>query len=325
MTTGIPLVDVRHVKKYFHAGRGQTLQAVDDVSFKIEKGKTLGLVGESGCGKTTVGRTIIRLYEPTSGEIYFDGKDISVLSRGEEKELSRKMQMIFQDPYASLNPFFTVGEIIGEGLEIHRLYPTKKERTERVFELLELVGLRKEHANRFPHEFSGGQRQRVGIARSLALNPEFIICDEAISALDVSIQAQVINMLQDFQRDFGLTYLFISHDLAMVRQVSNDTAVMYRGALVECGETLELYSHPAHPYLQGLIDSIPAADPDFEARRGALLLKGETPSPVNIKAGCRFYSRCPKARPECDEKTPELRDLGGGHLAACFYAAEGEI
>ena len=245
------LLEVTGLKKYFTVGRNQTLKAVDGVSFSIEKGQTLGLVGESGCGKTTVGRTLLRIYEPDGGKILFNGQDISRVSKKESKELTKKMQMIFQDPYASLNPFFTVGEIVAEGLEIHKICKTKKEEKERVEELLTMVGLSKDHANRFPHEFSGGQRQRVGIARALALDPEFIVCDEAISALDVSIQAQVVNMLMEFQRDLGLTYLFIAHDLSMVRHIADQTAVMYLGTLAEYGDTEEVYSHPIHPYTKG--------------------------------------------------------------------------
>ena len=242
------ILQVSNLEKHFRVGRGKILRAVDNVSFAIQRGKTLGLVGESGCGKTTVGRTLLRIYEPDGGTIVFDGQDISKVTRAQAKALTRKMQMIFQDPYASLNPFFTVGEIIAEGLELHKLCANAKERRERVYELLNMVGLSKEHANRFPHEFSGGQRQRVGIARALALNPEFIVCDEPISALDVSIQAQVVNMLMKFQRELGLTYLFIAHDLSMVRHIADETAVMYLGTMVEYGPTEEVYGHPAHPY-----------------------------------------------------------------------------
>ena len=242
------LLEVEGLKKYFQVGKGQTLKAVDDISFQIKKGQTLGLVGESGCGKTTVGRTLLRIYEPDAGKILFDGKDISRVSKKEAKELTRRMQMVFQDPYASLNPFFTVGEIVEEGMKIHKMYHSETERMERVYELLEMVGLNKDHANRFPHEFSGGQRQRVGIARALALNPEFIVCDEPISALDVSIQAQVVNMLMKFQEEMDLTYLFIAHDLSMVRHIADQTAVMYLGTMVEYGSTRDVYEHPVHPY-----------------------------------------------------------------------------
>lgn len=245
------LLEVEGLKKYFQVGKGQTLKAVDDISFQIKKGQTLGLVGESGCGKTTVGRTLLRIYEPDAGKILFDGKDISRVSKKEAKELTRRMQMVFQDPYASLNPFFTVGEIVEEGMKIHKMYHSETERMERVYELLEMVGLNKDHANRFPHEFSGGQRQRVGIARALALNPEFIVCDEPISALDVSIQAQVVNMLMKFQEEMDLTYLFIAHDLSMVRHIADQTAVMYLGTMVEYGSTRDVYEHPVHPYTRG--------------------------------------------------------------------------
>ena len=247
-----PLVQVEHLKKYFQVGRGKVLHAVDDVTFSIPKGTTLGLVGESGCGKTTVGRTLVGLYQPDGGKITFDGQDITHLKGKEKRAITRRMQMVYQDPYASLNPFFTVGEIITEGLEIHNIGESKKERMEIAYDLLNRVGLHREHANRFPHEFSGGQRQRVGLARSLAVNPEFIVCDEAISALDVSVQAQIVNMLVDFQQSMGLTYLFIAHDLSMVRYISDQTAVMYLGQLVEIGDIHEIYDHPAHPYTQGL-------------------------------------------------------------------------
>ena len=304
------LLEVENLRKYFRISKHQILKAVDDVSFSIQRGKTLGLVGESGCGKTTVGRTLLRIYEPDGGTICFDGQDISRLSRQQAREMSRKMQMIFQDPYASLNPFFTVGEIVGEGLEIHKLCSSAKERQERVYELLNMVGLSKDHANRFPHEFSGGQRQRVGIARALALDPEFIVCDEPISALDVSIQAQVVNMLMKFQRELGLTYLFIAHDLSMVRHIADQTAVMYLGTMVEYGDTDEVYSHPVHPYTQGLLSAVPVADPDYERTHQRIPMDGEVPSPINPKPGCRF---CPRCRPE----PPILRDVGGGHWAAC--------
>ena len=311
------LLEVTGLKKYFNVGRNQTLKAVDGVSFSIEKGKTLGLVGESGCGKTTVGRTLLRIYEPDGGKILFNGQDISRVSKKESKELTKKMQMIFQDPYASLNPFFTVGEIVAEGLDIHKICKTKKEEKERVEELLTMVGLSKDHANRFPHEFSGGQRQRVGIARALALNPEFIVCDEAISALDVSIQAQVVNMLMEFQRDLGLTYLFIAHDLSMVRHIADQTAVMYLGTLAEYGDTEEVYSHPIHPYTKGLLSAVPVADPDYEKTHERIHMDGEVGSPINPKLGCRFWGRCPMATEKCREMDPILRDMGGGHMVAC--------
>ncbi len=312
------LLEVEGLKKYFQVGKGQTLKAVDDISFQIKKGQTLGLVGESGCGKTTVGRTLLRIYEPDAGKILFDGKDISRVSKKEAKELTRRMQMVFQDPYASLNPFFTVGEIVEEGMKIHKMYHSETERMERVYELLEMVGLNKDHANRFPHEFSGGQRQRVGIARALALNPEFIVCDEPISALDVSIQAQVVNMLMKFQEEMELTYLFIAHDLSMVRHIADQTAVMYLGTMVEYGSTRDVYEHPVHPYTRGLLSAVPVADPDYEKAHNRIPMDGEVPSPINPKPGCRFCARCRKATAQCHEETPKLRDVGGGHMAACW-------
>ena len=312
------LLEVEGLKKYFQVGKGQTLKAVDDISFQIKKGQTLGLVGESGCGKTTVGRTLLRIYEPDAGKILFDGKDISRVSKKEAKELTRRMQMVFQDPYASLNPFFTVGEIVEEGMKIHKMYHSETERMERVYELLEMVGLNKDHANRFPHEFSGGQRQRVGIARALALNPEFIVCDEPISALDVSIQAQEVNMLMKFQEEMDLTYLFIAHDLSMVRHIADQTAVMYLGTMVEYGSTRDVYEHPVHPYTRGLLSAVPVADPDYEKAHNRIPMDGEVPSPINPKPGCRFCARCRKATAQCHEETPKLRDVGGGHMAACW-------
>lgn len=311
------ILEVKNLKKYFPVGRNAVLKAVDNVSFSIERGKTLGLVGESGCGKTTVGRTLLRIYEPDEGTIVFNGKDISRVSKRESKELTKQMQMVFQNPYSSLNSFFTVGDIIGEGLDIHKAYKTKQERQERIYELLDMVGLHKEHANRFPHEFSGGQRQRVGIARALALNPEFIVCDEAISALDVSIQAQVVNMLNKFQRDLGLTYLFIGHDLSMMRHISDQTAVMYLGTMVEYGETEDVYSNALHPYTQGLLSAVPVADPDFEKTHERIAMEGEVASPINPAPGCRFCSRCNRASAICSQIAPELRDMGKGHMVAC--------
>lgn len=313
-----PLIQVEHLKKYFQVGRGKVLHAVDDVTFSIPKGTTLGLVGESGCGKTTVGRTLVGLYQPDGGQIIFDGKDVTHLKGKEKRAMTRRMQMVYQDPYASLNPFFTVGEIITEGLEIHNIGDNKKERMEIAYDLLNRVGLHREHANRFPHEFSGGQRQRVGLARSLAVGPEFIVCDEAISALDVSVQAQIVNMLVDFQQSMGLTYLFIAHDLSMVRYISDQTAVMYLGQLVEIGDIHEIYDHPAHPYTQGLLQAVPVADPDYEkARAGKRVMLGEVASPINPGPGCRFCSRCPRATEVCKHETPELKSVGGTHRVAC--------
>lgn len=318
MPEGQELLAVESLKKYFPLPRGRQLRAVDGVSFSIPRGQTLGLVGESGCGKTTVGRVLVRLYQPDGGAIYFDGQDISHVKGAQQRELTRRLQMVYQDPYASLNPFFTVGEIIAEGLEIHHIGAGRRERMEIVYGLLEKVGLHREHANRFPHEFSGGQRQRVGLARSLAVNPEFIVCDEAISALDVSVQAQIVNLLCDFQRDMGLTYLFIAHDLSMVRYISDRTAVMYLGKLVELGESGELYAHPAHPYTEGLLRAVPVASPRIERARGAGdILGGEVASPIDPGPGCRFAGRCPYASARCREEEPPLKSVGGGHLAAC--------
>ena len=311
------ILQVSNLEKHFRVGRGKILRAVDNVSFAIQRGKTLGLVGESGCGKTTVGRTLLRIYEPDGGTIVFDGQDISKVTRAQAKALTRKMQMIFQDPYASLNPFFTVGEIIAEGLELHKLCANAKERRERVYELLNMVGLSKEHANRFPHEFSGGQRQRVGIARALALNPEFIVCDEPISALDVSIQAQVVNLLRDYQQAEGTSYLFIAHDLSMVRYVSDDIGVMYLGQLVESSDSEEIYKNPLHPYTKGLLSCIPIADPKLARAHASAGVEGDLPSPVNPKPGCRFCGRCPYAKPICSEQTPAMKEAAPGHFVAC--------
>lgn len=314
------ILEVRNLKKYFTIktdfwGRpAASLKAVDDISFFIRKGETLGLVGESGCGKSTAGRTIIHLYKPTAGEILFNGKAID--SQSAEKQLRRSMQMIFQDPYASLNPRMTVGDIIGEPLDIHSL-ASGTERTERIAGLLQLVGLSPGHASRFPHEFSGGQRQRIGIARALAVEPSFIICDEPISALDVSIQAQVVNLLECLQEKLALTYLFIAHDLAMVKHISKRVAVMYLGKIVEIADSIELYSKPQHPYTQALLSSIAIADPVVEAKRDRLLLAGDIPSPVDPPSGCRFRTRCPYAMPRCADQEPALIDLGAGHMAAC--------
>ena len=308
------ILQVSNLEKHFRVGRGKILRAVDNVSFAIQRGKTLGLVGESGCGKTTVGRTLLRIYEPDGGTIVFDGQDISKVTRAQAKALTRKMQMIFQDPYASLNPFFTVGEIIAEGLELHKLCANAKERRERVYELLNMVGLSKEHANRFPHEFSGGQRQRVGIARALALNPEFIVCDEPISALDVSIQAQVVNMLMKFQRELGLTYLFIAHDLSMVRHIADETAVMYLGTMVEYGPTEEVYGHPAHPYTQGLIGSVPKLGSGVESLPS---IPGSVPDLSVMPKGCKFAPRCKYAMDICHQQEPELENINEAGTRKC--------
>lgn len=318
MSANQSLVEVRNLKKYFATGNG-ILKAVDDVSFTIARGETLGLVGESGCGKTTVGRTVTRLYNPTGGQMLFDGTDVFGLTEKQLAPYRRRIQMIFQDPYASLNPRMTVGDIVGEPLDIHRL-ARGQARTERIYELLELVGLNKEHANRYPHEFSGGQRQRIGVARSLAVEPEFIICDEPISALDVSIQAQVVNMLEDLQQRLGLTYLFIAHDLSMVKHISNRVAVMYLGRMVETAPSNELYQRPIHPYTRALLSAIPIPDPEVEAKRSRIILEGDVPSPIDPPSGCRFRTRCREAMPECGTCEPELKDVGGGHRVACLRA-----
>ena len=318
-----PLIEVKNLKKYFVVARTRLgapkswLKAVDDVSFTIDRGETLGLVGESGCGKTTVGRTICRLYEPTGGEVLFDGQPVFKLDRREMLAMRRKMQMIFQDPYASLNPRMTVGDIVGEPIDIHRLASSKAERDEMVHELLHTVGLSPEHAARFPHEFSGGQRQRIGVARALAVNPSFIICDEPISALDVSIQAQIINMLAELQEKRGLSYLFIAHDLSMVKHTSRRVAVMYLGKIVELAESVELYRNPLHPYTKALLSAIPIPDPDVERTRHRIILEGDVPSPIDPPAGCRFRGRCSYAMPVCAEQEPPMRDVGDGHHVAC--------
>lgn len=285
------LLEVNQLKKHFHLGKDSTLKAVDGISFQVNKGETFGIVGESGCGKSTAGRTIIGLYDSTDGEVIFNGKNVHNLSEKERFDFHKNMQMIFQDPYASLNPRSTVSEIIAEPMEVHGLYSNKQERQERIYQLLEDVGLNRDHANRYPHEFSGGQRQRIGIARALALDPEFIICDEPISALDVSVQAQVVNLLRRLQKEKGLTYLFIAHDLSMVKQISTRIAVMYLGHIVELTSSRELYKNPLHPYTQALLSAIPIPDPDVEDKRERILLKGELPSPINPLSGCVFRTR----------------------------------
>ena len=310
------MLEVKNLTKHFKAGRGQLVHAVDNVSFTLEKGKTLGLVGESGCGKSSCARTIIRIYDPTDGQILLDGQDITHMRQRELKPLRKKMQMIFQDPYASLNPRMTVSDIIGEPLDIYNLCEGK-ERQERIYELLNTVGLGKEHASRYPHEFSGGQRQRVGIARALAVRPEFVVCDEPISALDVSIQAQVVNMLEDLQAELGLTYLFIAHDLSMVRHISRKVGVMYLGSLVEVAETEELYEHTLHPYTKALMSAVPELDPAISKTKKVEMLKGDVPSPINSPKGCKFCTRCPYATERCKEERPILKDAGGGHMVAC--------
>lgn len=313
--TDRPLIDVRHLKKHFTIGTS-ILKAVDDISFEIFPGETLGLVGESGCGKSTAGRTLLRLEEPTDGEMFFDGQDILTLKPKELKALRQKIQMIFQDPYASLNPRMTAGEIIAEPLDIHRL-AHGKQREERVEELLSLVGLNPGYKRRFPHEFSGGQRQRIGIARALAVDPRFIVCDEPISALDVSIQAQIVNLLKKLQQDMGLTYLFIAHDLAMIKYISNRVAVMYLGNIVEVARSHELYTHPSHPYTQALLSAIPIPDPSIEKSRSRIVLKGDVPSPMNPPKGCVFCTRCPFAKEICHEVRPLWKEVSPNHYTAC--------
>lgn len=313
------ILDVKNLCKYFDVGGGATLKAVDDVSFTVRRGEILGLVGESGCGKTTLGRTIKQIYAPTSGSIHFDGQDLGKLDRAGRKAYTKKAQMIFQDPYSSLDPRLTVGEIVSEGMDVHGIH-TPAERKKRVYELLELVGLSKEHANRFPHEFSGGQRQRVGIARALALDPQLIVCDEPISALDVSIQAQVVNLFKELREKFGLTYLFVAHDLAMVKYISDRVAVMYLGKIVEITTSAELYRNPCHPYTEFLLSAIPIPDPDVEVGKEVLRAGGELPSPINLPKGCSFRERCPYACEACRESDMKLFDVGGGHMAACDRA-----
>ncbi|AYE52096.1 MULTISPECIES: ABC transporter ATP-binding protein [Priestia] len=311
------LLEVKQLSKYFSITNKQVLKAVDGVSFHISKGETFGLVGESGCGKSTAGRTIIGLYNRTSGEVLYKGKNVHELSEKEKFAFHRNMQMIFQDPYASLNPRSTVKEIISEPMEVHGLYSNKKEMLNRVYELLEDVGLNRDHANRYPHEFSGGQRQRIGIARALALNPECIIADEPISALDVSVQAQVVNLLKKLQKEKGLTYLFIAHDLSMVKHISSRIGVMYLGHLVELTTSAELYQKPLHPYTQALLSAIPIPDPDVEDNRKRIVLKGELPSPMNPPSGCVFNTRCPLAVAACKTQKPEWQEVEDNHFVAC--------
>lgn len=315
-----PIIKVNSISKFFKVDKG-LLHAVDDLSFNIYPGETFGLVGESGCGKSTAGRTILRLYEPTGGEVNFNGVDIYKLKNRQMKDVRKKMQMIFQDPYASLDPRMTVEDIIAEPLEIYNI-GTKSERKEKVISLLKLVGLSSEHAQRFPHEFSGGQRQRIGIARALALDPDFIVCDEPISALDVSIQAQVVNLLKDLQNELGLTLLFIAHDLSMVRYISDRVGVMYLGRMMELSESDELYENPLHPYTKALLSAIPIADPEVQRSKETIKLEGDVPSPINIGGGCRFVDRCPYAKDKCRQEDVALEEVKPGHFVACLRVRE---
>ena len=317
MNEQIPVLQVEGLTKHFPVSGRKVVHAVDDVSFSVLRGKTLGLVGESGCGKSSCARTIIRIYEPTAGQILIDGEDISDLNQKQLLPIRKKMQMIFQDPYASLNARMTVHDIIAEPLRAHQVCTSRQEENERISDMLARVGLNRDHANRYAHEFSGGQRQRVGIARALILKPELVICDEPISALDVSIQAQVVNMLRHFQEELGLTYLFIAHDLSMVRYVSDDVGVMYLGQLVEKCEADEIYTHPLHPYTTGLLSSIPVPNPRLAKAKEKSGLEGDLPSPIDPPAGCRFHTRCPYATERCKEETPQLKEASPGHFVAC--------
>lgn len=324
MSSEKALLRVENLKKYFSIkdglGKRKNVQAVENVSFHINKGETFGLVGESGCGKTTLGRSILRLVEPTAGKITYDGEcifDSNLKRQPDMLSFRRKMQIIFQDPSASLDPRMTVGEIVGEALDIHKLYKTKLERNEKIKDLLVKVGLNSEHSNRYPHEFSGGQQQRIGIARALAVEPEFIVCDEPISALDVSIQSQIVNMLEDMQEDMGLTYLFIAHDISVVRHISDRIGVMYLGNLVELANGRELYETPLHPYTKTLLSAVPVPDPVVSRTRQRIILEGDIPSPINPPSGCRFHTRCPFAEKICSEMTPEWREIDKEHFVAC--------
>jgi oligopeptide transport system ATP-binding protein len=328
MTSNNVLMHVKDLVKHFPITQGIVIQrqvgavrAVDGISFDIHKGETLGLVGESGCGKSTTGRTILQLYRPTSGNVVFDDVDLVKLKGNDLRKMRKKMQMIFQDPYASLNPRMTISEIVGEPLIVHNV-ASDKDVEQRVEHLLELVGLSPTFANRFPHEFSGGQRQRIGVARALALQPSFIVCDEPISALDVSIQAQVVNLLEDLQTQFNLTYLFIAHDLSMVRHISDRVAVMYLGVIVELASRDEIYHSPLHPYTQALLSAVPIPDPFAESQRKRVILQGDVPTPTNPPSGCRFRTRCPIAQPACAESRPEFRELKPGHFVACHFAEQ---
>ena len=318
------LVEVKNLKEYFNIATGafttKPLKAVDDVSFSIHRGETLGLVGESGCGKTTVGRTLLHLYKPTSGQIFFDGKEVK--TKKDLLEYRRKSAMVFQDPYSSLNPRMTVADIIGEPLDVHKMYANKKEREEKILSLMAKVGLNSEHANRYAHEFSGGQRQRIGIARAMAMNPQFVVCDEPVSALDVSIQAQVINMFDELQEQMGLTYLFIAHDLLVVRHISDRIAVMYLGKMVELADATEIYDHPLHPYTKCLMSAVPLPDPKKARENHRIVLSGDIPSPLNAPSGCPFRTRCPYATEVCAASMPEFKEVQSGHFVACHRINE---
>ena len=318
------LVEVRNLKEYFNIATGafttRPLKAVDDVSFSIHRGETLGLVGESGCGKTTVGRTLLHLYKPTAGQIFFDGKEVK--TKKDVLEYRRKSAMVFQDPYSSLNPRMTVADIIGEPLDVHKMYANKKEREEKILGLMAKVGLNSEHANRYAHEFSGGQRQRIGIARAMAMSPQFVVCDEPVSALDVSIQAQVINMFDELQEQMGLTYLFIAHDLLVVRHISDRIAVMYLGKMVELADATEIYDHPLHPYTKCLMSAVPLPDPKRARENHRIVLSGDIPSPLNAPSGCPFRTRCPYATEVCAASMPEFKEVQSGHFVACHRLNE---
>ena len=319
-----PIVEVRNLKEYFNINMGmfrtKPLKAVDNVSFAIQPGETLGLVGESGCGKTTVGRTILHLYKPTGGEVLYKGRKIQ--TKADIQAFRNKASMVFQDPYSSLNPRMTVADIIGEPLDVHKLYSSRQERQERILELMGYVGLNSEHAARYAHEFSGGQRQRIGIARALAVNPDFIVCDEPVSALDVSIQAQVINMFAELQEKFGLTYLFIAHDLLVVRHISDRIAVMYLGKMVELADANEIYDHPLHPYSKSLLSAVPVPDPKIARATPRIVLSGDIPSPLNAPSGCPFRTRCPYACDKCAESMPDFQEVSAGHFVACHRVGE---
>ena len=320
----LPLLEVKDLKQHFNINMGmfktKPLKAVDGVTFSINKGETLGLVGESGCGKTTVGRTILHLYKPTSGEIWYNGKQI--ITKNDVNEFRKKATMVFQDPYSSLNPRMTVADIIGEPLDVHKMYSSQAERRERILELMNHVGLNSEHASRYAHEFSGGQRQRIGIARSLAVNPDFIVCDEPVSALDVSIQAQVINMFDELQEKLGLTYLFIAHDLLVVRHISDRIAVMYLGKMVELADAAEIYEHPLHPYSKSLLSAVPIPDPKIARANQRIALTGDIPSPLNAPSGCPFRTRCPYATEQCAAEMPPFNEVKPGHFVACHRVHE---